>query len=73
MTVYSNIKKKKGRRKWYDELREDGEKVFQTEMMKNNNILIDGTSHCRYNDYLSLVVIYGSRVACQTSSSSTPM
>ena len=32
-TVYSsNIKKKKGRRKWYDELREQRTKDIQTEM-----------------------------------------
>jgi hypothetical protein len=33
-TVYSssNIKKKKGRRKWYDELREERTKDIQTEM-----------------------------------------
>jgi hypothetical protein len=32
-TVYSsNIKKNKGRRKWYDELREERTKDIQTEM-----------------------------------------
>ena len=32
-TVYSsNIKKKKGRRKWYDELREERTRDIQTEM-----------------------------------------
>ena len=30
-------------------------------MMENNNILIDGTSHCQYTGYLSLVI--GSLVA----------
>jgi len=29
--------------------------------MENNNTLIDGTSHCQYTDYLSLVI--GSLVA----------
>ena len=33
--VYSNnIKKKKGRRKWYDELREERTKDIQTETME---------------------------------------
>jgi hypothetical protein len=33
-TVYSsNIKRKKGRRKWYDELREERTKDIQTEML----------------------------------------
>jgi DNA polymerase elongation subunit (family B) len=31
-TVYSNIKKKNGRRKWYDKLREERTKDIQTEM-----------------------------------------
>jgi hypothetical protein len=34
-TVYSsNIKKKKGRRKWYDELREQRTNDIQTEMLE---------------------------------------
>ena len=34
-TVYSsNIKKKKGRRKWYDELREERTRDIQTETME---------------------------------------
>jgi hypothetical protein len=34
-TVYSNFKKKKGRRKqWYDELREERTRDIQTETMK---------------------------------------
>jgi hypothetical protein len=32
-TVYSNIKKNKRRRKWYDELREQRTKDIQTEIL----------------------------------------
>ena len=33
-TVYSNIKKKNGRRKWYDEIREERTKDIQTGMLE---------------------------------------
>jgi hypothetical protein len=33
-TVYSNFKKKKGRRKWYEELREERTKDIQAEMLE---------------------------------------
>jgi len=33
-TVYSNFKKKKGRRKWYEELREERNKDIQAEMLE---------------------------------------
>jgi hypothetical protein len=33
-TVYSNIKKKNGRREWYDELREERTNDIQTEMLE---------------------------------------
>jgi hypothetical protein len=33
-TVYGNYKKKKGRKKWYDELREERTRDIQTEAME---------------------------------------
>ena len=33
-TVYSNFKKKKGRKQWYEELREEQTRDIQTETMK---------------------------------------